>query len=65
MAARLTPLSKLLITAVVLGGVGTMVYRNKDKLASLAPGRYVLSIEARSQLGGVDPIKKEIQVTIK
>jgi outer membrane protein OmpA-like peptidoglycan-associated protein len=38
MAARLTPLSKFLITAVVLGGVGTMVYRYKDKLADLAPG---------------------------
>ena len=37
MAARLTPLSKLLITAIVLGAVGTAVYKNKDKLASLAP----------------------------
>ena len=37
MAARLTPLSKFLITAVVLGGIGTLVYKNKDKLAGLAP----------------------------
>ena len=37
MAARLTPLSKFLITAVVIGGVGTLVYKNKDKLAGLAP----------------------------
>jgi OOP family OmpA-OmpF porin len=37
MAARLTPLSKLLITVVVLVAVGMVVYQNKDKLASLAP----------------------------
>jgi len=37
MAARLTPLSKFLITAVVVGGIGTLVYKNKDKLAGLAP----------------------------
>src|SRR5687768_755533 len=35
--ARLTPLSKILITLIVLGGVGFAVYKNKDKLASLAP----------------------------
>jgi outer membrane protein OmpA-like peptidoglycan-associated protein len=35
--ARLTPLSKTLITVVVLGGVGMAVYKNKDRLASLAP----------------------------
>jgi len=38
MASRLTPLSKTLITLVVLGGIGAMVYPNKDKLAKLAPG---------------------------
>jgi outer membrane protein OmpA-like peptidoglycan-associated protein len=37
MAARLTPLSKGLITVAVLGAVGAMVYKNKDKLAQLAP----------------------------
>jgi hypothetical protein len=37
MAARLTPLSKLLITVVVLGAVGMAVYRNRDKLSALAP----------------------------
>jgi outer membrane protein OmpA-like peptidoglycan-associated protein len=37
MAARLTPLSKAIITLAVLGGVGTVVYRNKDKLQQLAP----------------------------
>jgi outer membrane protein OmpA-like peptidoglycan-associated protein len=37
MASRLTPLSKLLITVVVLGAVGMAVYKNKDKLAALAP----------------------------
>ena len=37
MAARLTPLSKGLITIAVLGAVGAAVYKNKDKLAALAP----------------------------
>jgi outer membrane protein OmpA-like peptidoglycan-associated protein len=37
MAARLTPLSKVLITLVVVGGVGMVIYRNKDKLEKLAP----------------------------
>jgi len=37
MAARLTPLAKFLITAIVLGGIGTYAYRNKDKLSMLAP----------------------------
>jgi OOP family OmpA-OmpF porin len=37
MAARLTPLSKFLITVVVLGAVGMAVYKNKDKLSALAP----------------------------
>jgi len=37
MAARLTPLSKFLITVVVLGGVGAAVYKNRDKLEKLAP----------------------------
>ena len=49
MAARLTPLSKFLITAVVLGGVGTLVYRNKDKLLALAP-------EAEKPKSNVPPI---------
>jgi OOP family OmpA-OmpF porin len=35
--SRLTPLSKALITLIVLGAVGAAVYRNKDKLAQLAP----------------------------
>jgi outer membrane protein OmpA-like peptidoglycan-associated protein len=38
MAARLTPLSKGLITIAVLGGVGAFAYKNKDKLEQLAPG---------------------------
>jgi outer membrane protein OmpA-like peptidoglycan-associated protein len=38
MAARLTPLSKGLITIAVLGAVGAAVYKNKDKLSELAPG---------------------------
>src|SRR5262249_37875446 len=37
MAARLTPLSKGLITIAVLGAVGAAVYKNKDKLQQLAP----------------------------
>ena len=37
MAARLTPLSKGLITIAVLGAVGAAVYKNKDKLSELAP----------------------------
>ena len=37
MAAKLTPLSKFLITVVVVGGVGAAVYKNKDKLEQLAP----------------------------
>ena len=49
MAARLTPLSKFLITAVVLGGIGTLVYKNKDKLAGLAP-------EAEKPKSNVPPI---------
>ena len=38
MAVSLTPLSKGLITIAVLGAVGAAVYKNKDKLAELAPG---------------------------
>jgi VWFA-related protein len=34
-------------------------------LKGLAPGRYVLAIEARSRLGGVEPIRKETEITIK
>jgi outer membrane protein OmpA-like peptidoglycan-associated protein len=49
MAARLTPLSKFLITAVVIGGIGTLVYKNKDKLAGLAP-------EAEKPKSNVPPI---------
>ncbi len=49
MAARLTPLSKFLITAVVVGGIGTLVYKNKDKLAGLAP-------EAEKPKSNVPPI---------
>ncbi len=37
MAARLTPLAKTLITLIVLGAIGSAVYKNKDKLAALAP----------------------------
>jgi OOP family OmpA-OmpF porin len=37
MAAKLTPLSKVLITVVVLGAVGAAVYKNKDRLSQLAP----------------------------
>ena len=49
MAARLTPLSKFLITVVVLGGIGTLVYKNKDKLAGLAP-------EAEKPKSNVPPV---------
>src|SRR6476646_10396066 len=37
MAARLTPLSKALITIVVVGGVGSAIYKNRDRLSQLAP----------------------------
>jgi outer membrane protein OmpA-like peptidoglycan-associated protein len=37
MAARLTPLSKFLITVVVLGGVAAAAYKNRDRLAMIAP----------------------------
>src|SRR5689334_2248573 len=35
MASRLTPLSKALITVIVLGAVGAAVYRNKGSLEAL------------------------------
>src|SRR5215218_7899786 len=35
--AKLTGLSKTLITLIVLGAVGAAVYKNKDKLSALAP----------------------------
>src|SRR3954465_14328538 len=35
MAARLTPLSKLLITLIVLGTIGIAVYKRRDSLSGL------------------------------
>ena len=46
--AKLTPLSKTLITVVVLGAVGAAVYTNRDKLSKLAP-------EADHQKSAVPP----------
>ena len=46
--AKLTPLSKTLVTLLVLGGVGTAVYKNRDKLSQLAP-------EADHQKSAVPP----------
>ena len=51
MASRLTPLSKFLITVVVLGAVGLAVYKNKDKLLALAP-------EAEHARSNVPPLAK-------
>jgi len=34
-------------------------------LTGLAPGRYVLSVDARSRLSGVDPVRKEVEIRIK
>jgi hypothetical protein len=34
-------------------------------LKGLAPGRYVLAVEAQSRLSGVDPIRRETEITIK
>jgi len=46
--AKLTPLSKGLITLLVLGAVGAAVYTNRDKLSKLAP-------EAEHQKSAVPP----------
>ena len=46
--AKLTPLSKTLVTLLVLGAVGTAVYKNRDKLSQLAP-------EAEHQKSAVPP----------
>ena len=46
--AKLTPLSKTLITVVVLGAVGAALYKNRDKLSQLAP-------EAEHQKASVPP----------
>ena len=46
--AKLTPLSKTLITLLVLGAVGIAVYSNRDKLSKLAP-------EAEHQKSAVPP----------
>jgi outer membrane protein OmpA-like peptidoglycan-associated protein len=35
--ARLTPLSKVLITVIVVGAVGAAIYTNKERLSQLAP----------------------------
>jgi len=43
------------------GGYG---YVARIPLKDLAPGRYVLSVEARSRLGG-DPAMREVQFTVK
>ncbi len=46
--AKLTPLSKTLVTLLVLGAVGAAVYKNRDKLSQLAP-------EAEHQRSAVPP----------
>jgi len=46
--AKLTPLSKTLVTILVLGAVGAAVYKNRDKLSMLAP-------EAEHQKSAVPP----------
>jgi outer membrane protein OmpA-like peptidoglycan-associated protein len=46
--AKLTPLSKTLVTLLVLGAVGAAVYKNRDKLSQLAP-------EAEHQKSAVPP----------
>ena len=46
--AKLTPLSKTLVTVLVLGAVGAAVYKNRDKLSQLAP-------EAEHQKSAVPP----------
>jgi OmpA-OmpF porin, OOP family len=51
MASQLTPLSKFLITVVVLGAVGLAIYKNKDKLAALAP-------EAEHARSNVPPVAR-------
>ena len=46
--AKLTPLSKTLITVVVVGAVGAALYKNRDKISQLAP-------EAEHQKASVPP----------
>jgi VWFA-related protein len=43
---------------------GGYTYLARVPLQDLVPGRYVLTIEAKSRLGG-DPVTKEIQFTVK
>ncbi len=43
---------------------GGYTYLARVPLQDLVPGRYVLTVEAKSRLGG-DPVTKEIQFTIK
>jgi hypothetical protein len=43
---------------------GGYTYLARVPLQDLVPGRYVLTVEAKSRLGG-EPVTKEIQFTVK
>jgi hypothetical protein len=48
-----------------LGGArGGYGYTTRIPLKDLAPGLYVLTIEARSSLGGAEPVTREVQIRI-
>ena len=48
-----------------LGGAsGGYGYTNRIPLKGLAPGLYVLTIEARSTLGGTDKVSRDVQIRI-
>ena len=47
------------------GSTGGYGYRTQVPLSGIAPGRYVLRVEAKSLLGNSTPIKREVEFRVK
>jgi hypothetical protein len=47
------------------GASGGYGYTTKIPLTGLAPGRYVLRVEAKSMLGNAEPVKREVEFRVQ